>query len=295
MRVTLSVETGDDAGREFSAQSGATLRVGRDAPCEVRVRGDSALSNPHFAVEVTSTAVRLRDWGSRFGTFRNGQRVAECDLADGDTLRAGKTQFRVGVHGTAPLAAAAAAAPAEPPPPAVLVGSPRPSRGGLEVLSREPHLYAILDAARERTLPYRMSEAGLPHESLYDGPKGLPIAHLGPWLARLPAGCEFLATLCAEGWGRSWGVFLTCDQPLKDVRHHLRRFLMVMLPEKKPAYFRYYDPRVLRVYLPTCEPGERTTFFGPITSYLCESAKGELWSFTPDQREPRRHAVAADA
>jgi len=296
MRVTLHIDSGDDAGREFSAEVGATLTVGREAPCEVRVRGDSSLSNPHFAIEVSPGSLRLRDLGSRFGTYRNGERVDTCDLADGDTLRAGKTQFRVAVAGT--VARAAAPPPTAPslPRTVALAEAAPASRGPCELLSAEPHLYAILDAARERTLPWRLGEAGVEHESLYDGQKGLEVAHYGPWLARLPAGCAFLATLCGEGWGRSWGVYLTCELPLKDVRHHLRRFLMVTLPEKKPAYFRYYDPRVLRVYLPTCEPDERTTFFGPITSYRCESPKGdELWSFTPDQREPRRYAVAAAA
>jgi hypothetical protein len=30
--------------------------------------------------------------------------------------------------------------------------------------------------------------------------------------------------------------------------------------------FRYYDPRVLRVYLPSCRPSELETVFGPVVS-----------------------------
>jgi len=36
--------------------------------------------------------------------------------------------------------------------------------------------------------------------------------------------------------------------------------------------FRYYDPRVLRIYLPTCNAGELSTIFGPITGYIVEDA-----------------------
>jgi hypothetical protein len=38
--------------------------------------------------------------------------------------------------------------------------------------------------------------------------------------------------------------------------------------------FRYYDPRVLRVYLPTCWPAELETFFGPVSAYLAEGEDG---------------------
>jgi hypothetical protein len=35
--------------------------------------------------------------------------------------------------------------------------------------------------------------------------------------------------------------------------------------------FRFYDPRVLRVYLPTCRPAETDEFFGPVHEMLMES------------------------
>lgn len=46
--------------------------------------------------------------------------------------------------------------------------------------------------------------------------------------------------------------------------------------------FRYYDPRVLRVYLPTCRPDELRTVFGPIRSYLVEGEDGSLIEFEFD-------------
>lgn len=293
MNVTLAIETGDDAGRVINVAAGPPTRVGRDAPCEVRVRGDSMISNPHFTVEVVGEAARLRDLGSRFGTMVNGIRVNTCDLKDGDKIRAGKTEFTVRLKSdvTAPPPTNASTAPA------ATATTPPTSLGAdgrilIDLLRAEPNLYALLDAARDRTIPYRLTEAQVPHESLYEGNKGLEIAHVGPWLARLEGDAPLLQTLVTEGWGRSWGVYLSCDQPLKDVRHHLRRFMIVQLPEKKSAYFRYYDPRVLRVYLPTCDAGERETFFGPIGAYLCESHAGyELLRFRRDQAEPLRLTI----
>lgn len=37
--------------------------------------------------------------------------------------------------------------------------------------------------------------------------------------------------------------------------------------------FRYYDPRVLRVFLPTCNKEELTNFFGPIQAFVLEDTE----------------------
>ena len=54
------------------------------------------------------------------------------------------------------------------------------------------------------------------------------------------------------------------------MRKHCRTFLIVHGANGKPLYFRYYDPRVLRLYLPTCTAQELAIVFGPISSYLME-------------------------
>jgi len=38
----------------------------------------------------------------------------------------------------------------------------------------------------------------------------------------------------------------------------------------KPLYFRFYDPRVLRTYLPTCNASELAQIFGPVECYVQE-------------------------
>ena len=55
------------------------------------------------------------------------------------------------------------------------------------------------------------------------------------------------------------------------MRRHFRTYLIVHNSEAQPLYFRYYDPRVLRVYLPACNPQELATIFGPVSSYLLEA------------------------
>lgn len=40
--------------------------------------------------------------------------------------------------------------------------------------------------------------------------------------------------------------------------------------EADPIYFRFYDPRVLRRFLPVCTPDQLYAFFGPIDYFLFE-------------------------
>jgi hypothetical protein len=93
---------------------------------------------------------------------------------------------------------------------------------------------------------------------------------------RIPEKSPLLQKLVQQAWAKSWGVFLTCDQPLKDLRTHFRKLLMVKLPDGKQVNFRYYDPRVLRLFLPTCTVDEIAQFFGPVKQFLLESEDPKL-------------------
>ena len=61
---------------------------------------------------------------------------------------------------------------------------------------------------------------------------------------------------------------------LHSLRQHFRGFLTVHDASGKPLLFRYYDPRVLRTYLPTCSGEELNTMFGPVDAYLMEDESG---------------------
>jgi len=59
---------------------------------------------------------------------------------------------------------------------------------------------------------------------------------------------------------------------LEQLFEHLRSFLKVKEPDDKELFFRFYDPRVLRIFLPTCNAQEVFQFFGPVVnSYLAEN------------------------
>ena len=83
------------------------------------------------------------------------------------------------------------------------------------------------------------------------------------------------ATLLDDGWGRSWGVFLKIRDPA-NLRHHLRKFLKVRDEQGRKLLFRYYDPRVLRIFLPTVDAEQCAEVFGPIAAWLPEDSAGGL-------------------
>lgn len=120
-----------------------------------------------------------------------------------------------------------------------------------------------------------MLEGGAQYESLFEGWAKPKMALFAPYLVSLPPWSKLLEKLVTKGWGKSWGVFLTCPWAFADLRQHLRQFLMVNMPDGKQVYFRYYDPRVLRVYLPTCTPQEVAYFFGPVMRFVIENEKPE--------------------
>jgi pSer/pThr/pTyr-binding forkhead associated (FHA) protein len=100
------------------------LLFGRGADCHVRVADDRHISRHQFLLEISPPQVRLRELGSRNGTYVNGvryggreeterpagqpsdQSVAEVDLKHGDQISAGGTTLLVRVEGAPPLSVA---------------------------------------------------------------------------------------------------------------------------------------------------------------------------------------------
>jgi hypothetical protein len=78
-----------------------------------------------------------------------------------------------------------------------------------------------------------------------------------------------------EGWGAHWGSFVVSPANLRSLRDHFRAFHTVELPDQRTVLFRYYDPRVLRNFLPVCNAAELATFYGPVQKYIVEGETPE--------------------
>ena len=132
-------------------------------------------------------------------------------------------------------------------------------------------VYAILDGARDPDIHPAVTGSGLPQACLFSGALGKELAAAAPYLVQMKRRDD-ARRIVDRGWGKSWGIFLASPASLEDLRRHFRRFLRVEDAEGKRIYFRYYDPRVLRVYLPTCTEGELRYVFGPVSRYMMEGS-----------------------
>ena len=157
-------------------------------------------------------------------------------------------------------------------------------------------VWAIVDCARDDRIYPALQTSGLDYLCLYSGRLLPAVEAAAPHLIELAPTYAFTPKLIEMGWGNSWGVFLRTAEP-SGLRHHLRRFLRVQDESGRTLLFRYYDPRVLRVYLPTCRADELQTVFGDISSYLVEDRNGRSlieFSFKDDQLHEQQIVLVPD-
>lgn len=155
--------------------------------------------------------------------------------------------------------------------------------------------WAILDAARDERIYPELRMSRLDILPLYAGKLPDALQRAAPYLVELAPSYSFTRPLLEMGWGNSWGVFLRV-RDARNLRHHLRGFLRVRDEAGRILVFRYYDPRVLRIYLPSCTTAELATVYGPIGSFLVEDDGGRhLLEFAFDGRRLAERRTAVDA
>jgi hypothetical protein len=144
-------------------------------------------------------------------------------------------------------------------------------------------VWAVLDAAKDRRIYGAVDGYGGEKCCLYAGTLPWQLQMAAPYLVELDPQDRFSDLILQQGWGNDWGILLHAGSTLTHIRKHLRRFLRVRDESGRKLIFRYYDPRVLRVYLPTCWAEELRTFFGPISRFVIEGEDpSEALDFTLD-------------
>ncbi|MCU0544008.1 MAG: serine/threonine-protein kinase [Oscillatoriaceae cyanobacterium Prado104] len=116
-KSTLTITTGNLKGREFTFESRTTCIIGRAKDCYPKIPNDdkhSTISRYHCFLDINPPDIRIRDFGSKNGTFVNGKKIGqreahqtpeeaakihfpECDLQGGDEFTLSDTSFRVAI------------------------------------------------------------------------------------------------------------------------------------------------------------------------------------------------------
>ena len=143
-----------------------------------------------------------------------------------------------------------------------------------------PNAYCIVDAARdERIYPaLRGFAADTRIASLYQGETARELAGVAPYLVSLGTGPKVFDWLWQNGWGNSWAIFFWSVLAFDGLRTHFRKLTIVETEERTRLVFRFYDPRVLTNFLPTCDAGQLRQMFGPLLHYQIEAEGGRCLS-----------------
>lgn len=88
------------------------------------------------------------------------------------------------------------------------------------------------------------------------------------YLTQFTPSSVLLPRLIQEGWGKPWMTFVTSQHPAPELARHLRNLMLVSTADQRPFYFRYFDPRLLPVLLPSFNGQELSQFFGPVHTML---------------------------
>lgn len=134
-------------------------------------------------------------------------------------------------------------------------------------------VYAVIDGASAPGLLEKLDQSRLRSACVMEGELDPGMAHMAPYLVALEPEDDFTGWLLGECWGKHAGIFAIADASLWELRSHLMRLLVAYDEAGNRLFFRYYDPRVLRVYFPTCNPGELAEFFGPVRAFVAEDEK----------------------
>ena len=159
---------------------------------------------------------------------------------------------------------------------------------------RPARLYAVLDCARHASI-YKLIERSYRQKTcLFAGNLDPELEQGAPFLLELNPGDHVTDELLLHGWQDFWGILIQTESGFQELRRHLRTLLRVRTQDGRFLLFRFYDPRTLNAYLPTCTTDELALVFGDVVSqffsYCPETAQGCSYALDP-QGQPQFGAL----
>lgn len=266
-RLVVEVLWGPEQGKKAVIAAGGAITVGRDGAAGLCLADDEALAPVHFQLAWDGQVAALQSLVNE-ETCLDGQPVREGSSGHGGWVRAGRSDLALAIERHTP--------PETPPTPEMLAAA---APAALALKAEPGRLFAVVDASRDERVRVLLRESPARYRSLYDGWQGDALAESAPYLVELgPPHPQLVDDLVIEGWHTDdarrdgdggWAIFLSVPdaREFEAVRRHLRKFLMVDLHREK-VYFRFYDPRVLQAFVPTCNAGERLEFLADMAWHV---------------------------
>lgn len=135
-------------------------------------------------------------------------------------------------------------------------------------------LYALVDASHDPFIIPPTIEALTPDaECLFRGKAKEDLGDQTAWIARIDGRGPLLDWLIDEVHGRSMVSFVTSELTVSRLAVHLRKFTKSRDAKGTEHFFRFYNPKVMRQYLPVFDAVQLATFFRSISSCIVEDTR----------------------
>ncbi len=151
--------------------------------------------------------------------------------------------------------------------------------------------FAMLDGAAQPDLFAILARYQPERYCLLRGALAPDLAAVAPYLVALEPEAPFTDWVMSL-WGLSSAVLGVSHRDLHWLNRHFRSLILIEHADRE-AYFRYYDPVVLRNYLPICTEVELRAFFGEVEFFIVEDEEpGIALIFGFDGEVLHKHMVA---
>ncbi len=137
------------------------------------------------------------------------------------------------------------------------------------------YVYAIVDGASCPELRFKIYDWQPTSGCLWSGKLEPDVEEVAPYMIMLERDTEFTRWLIKEGYQNHWNIFVTSMLEPKAFRKQIRKLQLVRSPDGKTLLFRFYDPRVMEMFLPTCDDKQLAEVFDGIKFIAFSSYEGD--------------------
>ena len=151
---------------------------------------------------------------------------------------------------------------------------------------RPVRIYAVLDCARHPAIHDLIARSYREKSCLFAGDLHPELERAAPFLLELQPGDSLTDEILRRGWQDAWGILVRTESTFRSLRRHLRSLLRVSTEDGRFHLFRFYDPRVLLIYLPTCTGAELELIFG--------DAILDVFAFSNDLQRSQKYSFSGE-
>lgn len=142
--------------------------------------------------------------------------------------------------------------------------------------------YAIVDSAQRPHFQERLEKLRTPYCSLFDGTSEEALKDIAPLLIEHTGNLTEESLLNRElrnlGEHKPAVSYIVSDTSIDALAKHFRNFHLIRVPEQggREMLLRWYDTRILPIWLQLLNPDQHAAFFSPISEWLYFDRFGDM-------------------